>query len=79
MKMISLLLTLAIVGFVVYKQLGGGSQSVPLAEDPAVAAGEKPPRVPNNPSQLGQFDAAMDGFMEQQSRQRAEDMEFEAE
>ncbi len=78
MKMISLLLTLGIIGFLVWKQLGGESATVPVTQDGA-ATGTAPPRISGNPADVPAFDAAMDDYLDQQSSQRRAEIDARSE
>ncbi len=78
MKMISLLITLGIIGYVVWQQLGGSSGALPQARDPAEVR-SAPPRVPTQPGGVGQFDADMDAFMDAQADHRRDEIEEQTE
>ncbi len=74
MKMISLLVTLGIIGFVVWKQLGGGTAPAAVTDVGSVQR-VAPPRVSSNPADLPQFEADMDQYLQRQSSQRRQDID----
>ena len=69
MRLIALLLSLLILGLLVYRQLQGG----PGRDAPAERNGERAgaPRVPTTPSQLPAFEQQMNDYADEQAAQRA--------
>ena len=78
MKMISLLITLGIIGFLVWKQLGGGAGPATVTGSGESTMEESPPRISSNPEDLPQFDAAMDDYLDRQSTQRRQEIDDQA-
>ncbi|MCE9679040.1 hypothetical protein LZP69_07590 [Shewanella sp. AS1] len=73
MRMIGMLLALLIIGYMIYQQLGGGSQmntQTELSKDQNGA-----PQVPSDPKKLKQFEQDMDEFIKQQEEKRKQALE----
>lgn len=73
MRLIAVLLTLLIVGFLVQKQLGGGDVEYPDSASESTREGV--PRVPTTPGQVQAFEAQMNEFVVDEAARRAAEME----
>ncbi|MCG9697397.1 hypothetical protein [Shewanella sp. Isolate11] len=70
MRMIGMLLALLIIGMLIYKQLGQGTQLSQQAAEINEASTGNVPKVPVNPNEIEQFDKDMNQFMKEEAEKR---------
>jgi hypothetical protein len=63
MRLLSLLVTLLVIGLLLYKQLGGQT-SKPVADVPQSVSVGSLPNVPSRPEDVAKFGQQMDAFMQ---------------
>lgn len=73
MRLIVLLVTLLIIGYAIYQQIGPARPPTAPAADTETAA--QPPRVPQRVEELRDFESQMQQFMDASGAERRRQME----
>jgi len=75
MRLISMLIVLTIIGFLLYKQLGGSSSSIDKLEGIPEAVSESAPRVPTKVKDIKNFEGQINSFVQDNADKRARQIE----
>ena len=75
MRLLAILITLLIIGFLLQQQLGGDTDNTGSAGSAQSLSDSKPPKVPSKPEDLEQFNLQMDSYLQQEAAKRAAEIE----
>lgn len=73
MRLIAILMALLIVGFLTYKQMGGGSNT--QLQQVQNMIGDHAPKVPTSVNEVKQFASDMNDYVKDEAAKRAEEIE----